>query len=366
MRREAKSLLDKSVDSLTVAIEHFNRPSDTGRITAVLIMFDHAFEMLLKAAIVQRGGQLRQPGDKHAIGFDKCLRIALSDGSIQFLTEDQALTLQAMNGLRDAAQHHLLDLSEEQLYVQAQAGMTLYRDILRAVFGKDLHDRLPRRVLPLSTLTPTDIHVLFDLVACEILKLLSPGSRRGTEAKAKLRPLAILDAAIRGEKGQPSDLQLKKLAQELKKGKMWHEVFPGVAAVELTSTGSGPTLDLRLTKKSGVEVNLVPEGTADAAVIGVKRVNELDYYNLGRDQLAAKLGITGPRTSALVWHLKIKENADLFKQIKIGASPFDRYSQDAVDRIKSEIGKLDVDEVWKCYNDKVIYAKRGRGAAKNG
>ena len=58
------------------------------------------------------------------MGFDKCVRIALRDGEILFIHDEQALTLQAVNGLRDAAQHHLIDVSELQLYIHAQSGVT--------------------------------------------------------------------------------------------------------------------------------------------------------------------------------------------------------------------------------------------------
>ncbi len=56
MRREARQLLDKAGDSLLLGIEVFNRPHDRGRVAATLILMDDAFEMLLKAAILHRGG----------------------------------------------------------------------------------------------------------------------------------------------------------------------------------------------------------------------------------------------------------------------------------------------------------------------
>ncbi|MGO9103844.1 MAG: hypothetical protein ACLP9Y_32110 [Mycobacterium sp.] len=43
--------------------------------------------------------------------------------------EDALLAISEKLGtLRDAAQHHLLELSEGQLYVHAQSGITLFRD----------------------------------------------------------------------------------------------------------------------------------------------------------------------------------------------------------------------------------------------
>src|SRR5436190_12416600 len=102
MKKEARLLKDKSLSSLTISIEHFNRPWDVGRTDAVLMLLDHSFEMLLKAAILHRGGRIRDPGEKNTIGFDVCVRRSLSTAEIKFLSAEQALTLQAINGLRDA------------------------------------------------------------------------------------------------------------------------------------------------------------------------------------------------------------------------------------------------------------------------
>lgn len=115
MKKESRLLKEKATSSLLLSIDHFNRAWDVGRLEAVLILLDHSFEMLLKSAILFRGGRIRKPREKNTIGFDECVRTALSTGDIRFLKDEQALVLQAINGLRDAAQHHLLTLSEGQL-----------------------------------------------------------------------------------------------------------------------------------------------------------------------------------------------------------------------------------------------------------
>ena len=102
----------------------------------------------------------------------------MSTPKVQFLTEEQALTLQAINGLRDAAQHHLVDISEGHLYLQAQAGITLYRDLLKSVFGEELRDLLPDRVLPIATIAPLDPIALFAEEIQEVARLLTPGKRK--------------------------------------------------------------------------------------------------------------------------------------------------------------------------------------------
>jgi len=333
MRKEVKILLDKATASLIISVEHFNRPSDLGRVDAVLILMDHAFEMLLKAAILHRGGKIREPRAKMTIGFDHSVRVGVSDGKVRFLTEEDALLIQTNNGLRDAAQHHLLDISEQHLYIQSQAGLTLFRKLLSQVFGKELGDALPARVLPLCTVVPTDLTTLFDNEIAEIKTLLKPGTRHRIEAIAKLRALAIVDASLNGQHVQPSQAELAATAAKLKDGNNWHGLFPGVASINIVSTGEGPSIALRITKSDGAPVTLVKEGTPGASVVAVKRVNELDYYSLGAANLAEKAKINNFETQAVIDHLHLQGDPACFKEIRIGSQTHKRYSTMALDRI---------------------------------
>jgi hypothetical protein len=184
--------------------------------------------MLFKAGILHRGGRIRERRSEQTIGFDACVRKGLSDGSIRFLTANQALTVQMINSLRDAAQHHILDISEQHLYLQAQGGLTLFREIMRSVFGEEIQAYLPARVLPLSIVPPTSLVALFDTEVMEIKKLLSPGIRRRTEAEAKLRTLAIVEKSLNGQKTQPSVGELRRLADEVTSHKKkWDEISLG-------------------------------------------------------------------------------------------------------------------------------------------
>lgn len=347
MNRESKLLLSKACDSLIICVEFFNRPSDRGRSTSSLILLDHSFEMLLKAAILHRGGRIRERRAKQTIGFDACVRRALSDANIKFLNDEQALLLQCINGLRDAAQHHLLDISETQLYMQAQSGVTLFRDLLKSVFDESLYDLMPARVLPLSTTPPTDLATLFESEVSEIKKLLGPGKRRRLEAEARLRPLAILNSTISGQKDQPTSADLAKVGKQLLKGTAWQDVFKGASAIEMTAQGSGPSLALRFTKKEGIPIQVVPEGTPGASVVAVKRVNELDYYSLGAADVSKKLGLSINKTVAIVDYLKLRQDLDCYREIKIGRSVFKRYSAKALEKLQACLKKTTVDSIWE-------------------
>ena len=345
MKREAKLLLAKACDSLILSIELFNRPHDRGRISSTLIQLDHGFEMLMKAAIRQRGGKIRERGAKETIGFVACVRRSLSNGKIKYLSENQALVLQTINRSRDAAQHHLLDIDEGQLYLHVQSGVTLFRDLLKSVFDQQLTAHLPERVLPVSTSPPTDLATLFDSEVAEIKKLLRPGKRRQIEALARLRPLAILNGTVQGENGQPSDSDLRRLGNALTACNSWADVFKGVAAIEITANGTGPRLSLRLSKKEGNPIHPVPEGTPGAPV-AEKRVNELGFYNLGAKQLAEKVGLTIPKVVAVVDHLSLRDNEECYKEFRFGKTLHKQYSQKAIEEIRNALKKERVEDIW--------------------
>ena len=105
----------KSTDSILMAIEHFNRPWDRGRQEIVLVLLDRSFELLLKSIIVHKGGQIRERGRNKTAGFDTCVRKCVSDAQVKCLSEEEALNIQIINSFRDAAQHYVVDISEQQL-----------------------------------------------------------------------------------------------------------------------------------------------------------------------------------------------------------------------------------------------------------
>lgn len=348
MRKEVRLLHAKAVEALILSVDHFNSPWDRGRSDAVLIHLDHAFEMLLKAGILHRGGRIRERRAKQTIGFDSCVRKALSDDEVRFLTEEQALTLQTINALRDAAQHYLVEISEQQLYMHAQAGVTLFPDIEKEVFDVDFSTELPERVLPVSTNPPRDLDLLIRNEIEQIIPLLEPGRRKRVEARSRLRSLAIMEGSVQGERRQPGKGELDRMLDDVASGKDWPQIFPGVAALRLDTEGEGIPFSLRFVKSDdAVPIRTVNvDENPDAAVVAIKRVNELDYYNLGLNQLAAHVGLTAPRALAVVRELELQENDDYFKEIRIGGTRHKRYSQKAIDRVKQAVEELDMEDVW--------------------
>ncbi len=350
MKKETRMLLERSQDSLVLAVERFNSPWDRGRQDVMLLLLDRAFELLLKAAILHRGGRIREPGQKEIIGHDKCVRVCLSDPDAHCISNEQALTIQIINSLRDAAQHYMLQVSEEQLYIYAQAGLTLYSDLLASVFDRKLRDHVPDRVLPICTSPPKDLQTLVNAEFEDIRQMVAPRSRKKLQARAKMRALAVVEASLNGVRSQPGDSELDRLLVRVRDGAPWHEIFPGVATLEISSEArEGIPVAIRIAKKEGEEVHLVPEGTPGAMTVSVKRVNELDYYSLGLKQLAAKCQLSPNRAVALVRHLGLQDSTEFFKVVVIGKSTFKRYSEKALLAMQQALATVDMDKVWSLY-----------------
>lgn len=349
MKRESAALLERAIDSLVLAVEKFNCPWDRGRPEVVLILLDRAFELMLKAVIVHRGGHIRELRASQTIGFDKCVRVCLSDAKVKCLTEEQALTVQVINSLRDAAQHYMVEVSEQQLYLYCQAGVTLFSDLLHAVFKQRLHDVLPQRVLPVASSPPRDLHAVLKAEFDDVKALVAPRSRKALRARAKLRALAIVEASVSGVRSQPGERELDRLIQKVREATSWKTVFPGVATLSLETEGNGLTVSIRLTKTEGEPVRLVPEGTPGATTVAVRRVDELGYYSMGLAQVAEKLKLSAPRALALVKHLDLQRDPECFKEIRIGKVAHKRYSQAAVAKLKAALATEDLAAIWETH-----------------
>jgi hypothetical protein len=69
---------------------------------------------------------------------------------------------------------------------------------------------------------------------------------------------------------------------------------------------------------------------------------------MGRDDLAKKLKLTGPKTSALIIELQIQEDPECFKILKRKSTSFKGYSKKALDQLRQAlINGIDVDAVWQ-------------------
>lgn len=345
-KRDVAELKKRAINSLVLGIELFNRPHDQGRSESVLILLHHAFEMLLKAIIKDRTGTVHAKGEKYSFGFDKCLEVA--QNGIKVITADERATLSILDANRDTAVHYYQDVSEDLLYLQAQAAVTLLDDLLSRVFKVRLADCIPERVLPVSTRPPKDLKVLIDSELSQVDELLQAGSRRGIQAAARLRPILALATATRRDAERVTEGELRKAIKRRRRGDEWSIILPEIAQLKLDTQGEGIPIYLRIKKDADLAFRVAKDGEPAVGTLVKQEVNIWDKYNLGRDDLAKKLGLSGPKTSALLLELGIQDDQDCFKVLRRKSSTFKGYSKAALDRLQSAINNgVDVEGVWE-------------------
>ena len=120
MRSTAKTLQGKALSSMRTAMTAFNSPHDDGRATVVLLHLQHAFEMLLKAALFQGRARVFDKKSGRSIGFEAVINQSSQLAGLK-VTQDEAGTLRAIDALRDDEQHWFNDVSEGLLYLHARA-----------------------------------------------------------------------------------------------------------------------------------------------------------------------------------------------------------------------------------------------------
>jgi hypothetical protein len=345
---DVQSLLNQALDSFTLGVEHFNRPSQCGRIASVLLMLDHSVEMLVKAAILDRGGDIRNSKNGFAHSLEYCLNKAANDAQVRFLSDDERRTFQVLNSLRDQAQHYIVDVSEQILYMVAQSTVTLFAELLPRLFGKCLTNHLPKRVLPISINPPQSMQVLMDDEFSQLKELLVSGSS-STTIEPKLRSLLAIDRAINLQSTQAADEELLAAVETIRRTEKWEDIFKGIAQVNLSAAGVGVDVAIHITKKHGMPVRVAKDGENPQAVIAVRRINETEFYCFSTKTLAKEIGLSFPKTVALIRYLRLQDDSLCFKQIVIGRSSFKMYSGNALSRMKNALPDVDIDEVWRTH-----------------
>lgn len=345
-KRDVAELKGRAINSLVLGIELFNRPHDKGRAEGVIIFLHHSFEMLLKAAIKDRTGTVHAKGEKYSYGFDKCLQVARNE--IMLISSDESNTLSILDALRDISIHYYQDISEDLLYIQAQAAVTLFDDLLKVAFDEKLGDLIPERVLPISTRPPKDLQVLIDSELKQIDRLLKPGSRKGVQAAARLRPIMALATASRDEAERVTEIELRKAVSRRKKGEDWRLVLPEVAQLNLDTQGQGIPFHLRIKKDAELAVRIAGPGESPVGTVIKQEINIWDKYNMGRNDLAKKVGLTGPKTGALILELNLQDDPDCYKLLRRKSSQFKGYSKKALDRLRQALDDgIDINAVWQ-------------------
>lgn len=344
LRREARILKERAIASLRRAAGAFNSYEEEGRVPSVLLHLQHAFEMLLKSALVQQGVRVFDPKDGKALGVGRCVNLAQQHIK---LSDSEAGTIRTIDAMRDEEQHWFAQPSEGILYAHARAAVTLFDDLLNRVFKERLVAHLPIRVLPISSEPPQDIQLLIDDEYSQIRKLLSPGNRRRAEAAARIRSLLAMEAHV-AEDVLVSRKDVQRVERAIRAGKGRNQVFPRLSGIATDIAGEGMTIAVRFTKSGGAPVKFVAADDP-AAAAAVREVDLQRKYHWTKGALADKLALSQPRALALRRYLGIEEDDDCRHDFIFGKSVHRQYSDNALKKMREALEKVDMTAVFKSH-----------------
>lgn len=343
MRNEARHLKTKALSSMRSAMTAFNGLDEDGRATRVLLHLQHAFEMLLKAALVQDKQRVFDRKTGKSIGFGKCVNLCATKPV--GLTDGEAGTLRTIDAMRDEEQHWYTIVDEGLLYLYTRAAVTLCDDILNRAFDDRLADHMPLRVLPVGTEPPQDFQTLVDREYANIASLLKPGRRARAEADARVRALLAMESQVDPD-AEVSDADVRRVVRGIHAGKARAAVFPRLAHVATSVEGTGLAVEVRFVKKEGLPIRLVKDDEqVDAAAVRIVPLQK--KYYLGAFELADKVGVSRHRATAMRSHLGIDSDPDCAYRFTFGSQKHVRYSDNAFTRMRDALEDgLDIDAVW--------------------
>ncbi len=345
LKQDARALKRKSLSSMRAAMTAFNSPHDDGRVPEVLLRLQHAFEMLLKASLVQGGVSVFDKTTGRSIGFEGAVRQCQQLAGLK-LSDDAAGTLRAIDAMRDQEQHWLTEVDEGLLYLHARASVTLFDDVLHKVFVERLADHLPLRVLPISVEPPQDFVTLVDREYANVAALLKQGRRARSAARARLRALLAMESHVDPD-AQVSVSDVNRVEKGVKAGKTRDQVFPRLGEIGAAVKGQGLDVQVRFVKHGGVPVRLVKDDTVDAAAF--RDVDLQKKFHRPANDLARAVGISTARGTALRAHLGIDDDAHCRHLFVFGSQRHARYSDNAFTRMRDAVAALDMDAVWRAH-----------------
>jgi hypothetical protein len=343
LKREARTLKAKAVASLKRALESFNSHDDDGRSEAVLLMLQHASEMLVKAMLVQKGQDVFEKQKGTSIGLERALNIAQSNG---WLNATQAGAIRVIDAMRDQAQHWMIVVPEDALYINARALITVLDEILNGHFEDTLADNLPLRVLPLSTQAHPDFLMLVNREYTQIRELLAPGRRARDEARGRIAALLAMEAHV-SEEVAVSRRDVQRIEEAIKGNVPLEQIFPRLMTLATNVEGEGPTMRVRVTRAADAPAVRYVSGDDPEGAAAIREVDLQKKYHWSPSALAQKLGLTPNKAKAVRDHLRVDANPANVMVFEFGSQRHPRYSDNALRTIQDAITPGLVEQAWR-------------------
>jgi len=142
MKRLTKNLIGNSIEAFILALETINRPSVKYRMEAFCFLFCNAWELMVKAKLLNDGRKIfyrkRRKQTQRSFSLDDCLNCIFTSESNPI-----KLNIKKIHELRNNAIHLVIPFIPRDIMGLFQAGVLNYPRTLQEWFSISLSDRIP-------------------------------------------------------------------------------------------------------------------------------------------------------------------------------------------------------------------------------
>jgi hypothetical protein len=193
--------------------------------------------------------------------------------------------------VRDQAQHWMIVVAEDALYINARTLITTIDELLQEHFEDTLADNLPLRVLPLSTQPIPDFDLLINREYDQICELLAPKKRARDEARGRISSLLAMEAHV-SDDVSVSERDIDRIEKAIRAKTPVEQVFPRLMTLATNVVGEGPTVKVRIVKNQDAPAIRYVSGDDPAAAAAIREVDLQKKYHLSPQVVADKLGLS--------------------------------------------------------------------------
>lgn len=263
----------------------------------------------------------------------------------------QAGSIRVIDAMRDQAQHWMIVVPEDTLYINARALITTLDEILTEHFDDTLADNLPVRVLPLSTQPLPDFLMLVNREYAQIRDLLAPGRRARDEARGRITALLAMEAHV-SEEVAVSKRDLDRIEEAIKSDTPVEQVFPRLLTLATNIEGEGPTIRVRITRDADAPAIRYVSGDDPAGAAAIREVDLQKKYHWSPRALAEKLELNVNKAKAVRDLLRIDEDPANVMVFEFGSQKHPRYSDNAYRVLRDAITPELVEQAWREHKER--------------
>lgn len=109
---------------------------------------------------------------------------------------------------------------------------------------------------------------------------------------------------------------------------------------------------MKITKEATISFKIAKPGDEIQGTLVKQEVDPWTVFNLGSKQLAEKLGLTLPKTLALIYEMDIQSNPECYRELKHRSQIFNGYSMKALNLLRDSMKNADMNEIWARYKSR--------------